>query len=279
MKDFGGMMEACHVFSTATGTPIKKPVHDSTNFKAKKTSELGTIDNTTQLIGKATFGSTELTSGVYETSLELVRDTSYDLMGEFTLAVGESFGRGGNEYLTLGSASDEPQGIQNAVSQLVGIEAINHDNILVLFHSVDASYRRSKKCAWMMNDITLLAMKQSLKDADGRPLYKQSGNAVDGFSYMIEGKPVKINTDLENGEILFGDFSRYHIRLIGGVMIRVLNELFALRNAVGIVGHTAIDGRLVDKTAIRKLAIPGIVTPEILAAADAVDAAAAAGDA
>lgn len=254
MKDYGGMMEACHVFSTSDGTPLKKPVHDSTAFKAAKTAELGTISNTTQVVDKVTFQSMELTSGIYETSLQLVRDSAYDIMGEFTMAIGESFARGANEYLTTGDQPDEPQGIENAVTAIAPT-VINYANMLALYHSVDASYRRSAKCGWMMNDTTLLSVKQNLLDADGRPIYKTSGSAVDGFGYTIEGKAVKVNTDLSDGVILFGDFDRYHVRLIGGVMIRVLNELFALRNAVGIVGHTAIDGRLVDNSAIRKLVV------------------------
>ena len=274
MKHYGGMMEACYVFSTTDGAAIKKPVHDNRSFRARKTAELGTIENEQQKVGSAKFGSMELTSGVYETSMQLVRDSAYDILGEFTLAIGESFGRGSNFYLTTGDGTDEPEGIEEAVTAIAPTE-ITYANLLRLFHSVNQAYRNSMKCCWMMNDNTLFAVKEKLIDADGRPIYKVAGDAVSGYQYMIEGKPVKINPDLSNGEILFGDFNRYHIRLIGGINIRLLNELFALRNAVGIVGHTAIDGRLVDSSAIRKMSVPGVedLDPEQAAAAAAAPAA------
>jgi HK97 family phage major capsid protein len=188
--------------------------------------------------------------------MQLVRDTAFDILGEFQSDVSESLSRGANFYLTTGSQADEPQGIQGAVSVAnAAWNAITHPNILRLMHSVDASYRRSNKCAFMCNDATVLAMKLTLIDADGRPLYKSQPNAVGGFDYVIEGKPVKINPDLADGQLLFGDFSKYHIRLVGGVMIQVLRELFALTGGIGIIGHSSIDGRLVDSTAIKKLVV------------------------
>ena len=254
MKDFGGMLSACRVFNTTDGAPLKKPILDSTNFKGAKTAELGPITNSTQTIAKATFQATELTSGIYEISHQLIRDSSFEFLDEMQAAVGESLGRISNELLTTGSATDEPQGINGAVTA-ISQTSLSHNNILELFHSVDASYRRSMKCGWMMNDTTVKTVKQTLKDADGRPLYKADPNFVGGYGYQMEGKPVWINTDLPNNVILFGDFDRYHIRLVGGVTIKTLNELFALKNAVGIIGHTAIDGRLVDTTAIKKMVI------------------------
>lgn len=252
MKDFGGMMLACHVFTTTGGQSLKKPILDSTNFKGSKTAELGTIGNNTQQIDKATFGATEITSGIYPVSYQLMRDSAYDILGEFQSAVGESLGRVSNELLTTGSANDEPQGIQGAVTAITPV-GISHANILELFHSVDAAYRRSPRCAFMMSDATLLAVKKALIDADGRPMYKSEPNTVTGFGYVMEGKPVVINTDLATGTILFGDFGKFHVRMVGGVTIKTLTELYAVQNAVGIIGHSAVDGRLVDNTAIKKL--------------------------
>ncbi len=252
MKDYGGMMEACRVFSTTDGAPLKKVLRDSTAFKALKTAELGTIANTTQTTNKATFGAMELTSGIYETSLTLVRDAAYNMLGDMQDAIGESFGRGANTYLTTSTAGDEPQGIEPALTAVTpGV--LSYGLMLSLFHSVNAAYRRSPKCAWMMSDASLLNIKTLLLDADGRPLWKVEPNAVGGFDYVIEGKRVVINDDMTTNTIAFGDFNRYEIRLVGGIAIRTLYELFALKNAVGMIGHTAIDGRIVDASAMRKL--------------------------
>ena len=252
MKDFGGMLSTCHVFNTSDGAPLRKVVHDSTNFKAQKTDELGQIQNTAQILDKVSFGACELTSGIYQTSMQLVRDSSYDILGEFQNAVGESFGRKINDLLTNGSGQDEPQGIEGAVTAIAPT-TIDYSSILELFHSVDAAYRRSPQCGWMCSDSTLLNIKRTLLDADGRPIYKSQPDAVAGYPFVMEGKQVVVNTDLADGVILFGDFAQYHIRLVANMTVRVLNELFALTNGIGIVGHQAIDGRLVNADAIKKL--------------------------
>lgn len=254
MKAFGGMMEACRVFSTTDGAPLKKIIRNHTNFKAQKTAEMTDVANTTQTMDKVTFGETELTSGIYEISLKLIRDSAYDVMGDFRDAVGESFARGANDLLTKGSAADEPQGIEGAVTAITPA-ALNYATIIELMHSVDEAYRRSMYCGFMMNDTTVKRFKQEMLDADGRPLYKSQPNIVNGFRYVIEDKPVFINNDLTDNTVLFGDFWKYEIRLIGGVTLTVLNELFALRRNIGIVGHTGIDGRLVDDTAIKKIVL------------------------
>lgn len=254
LKAYGGMVSTCHSFSTSYASPLKKVVHDSTSFKAQKTAELGTIQNTNQAISKVTFGATEYTSGVYEISHMLLRDSAYNIVGEFQSAVAESFSRAFNDVLTNGTAADEPQGLEGAVSTGV-TGAISHDNMLALMHSIDPAYRRSNRCAWMMNDATLLALKLSLKDADGRPLYNTSvnSNVVVPAAGSVEGFPVVVNQDMSADTIMFGDYSKYEIRFVGGLSVRVLNELFALTNGIGIVGHQAIDGRLVDTGAIKKL--------------------------
>lgn len=254
MKSFGGMMEACTVFTTSDGAPLKKVLRDSTNFKAQKTDELTATANTTQNMDKVTFGEMELTSGIYEISLKLIRDSAYDVLGDFQDAIGESFARGANGYLTTGTGTGEPNGLETAVTAITSA-ALNYATVLELYHSVDEAYRRSPKCAWMMSDATLKIFKQTMLDADGRPLYKRQGNIVDGFTYVIEDKPVKINNDLTTGKMFFGDMAKYQIRLVGGVSITVLNELFALRRAIGMVGHTSIDGQLVDNTAIKQIVL------------------------
>lgn len=254
MKAFGGMMRACRIFNTTTGVPIKKVTRNTTNFKATKIAELVETSNTDQTLGKVVFGETELASGIYPISLTLLRDSAYDIMSDFNQALGESFGRGANELLTKGSAADEPQGIQGAVTAITA-EAPSLTMVNNLFHSVDEAYRMSASCYWMMNDNTVKRLKNTLLDADGRPLYKQQPNIVGGYPYVMESKPVVINTDLDDNVIIFGDFSRYEIRMVGGITITVLRELFAKQRAIGMIGHTGIDGRLVDSAALRKITL------------------------
>ncbi len=254
LKAYGGMLSVSNVFSTSDGAPLKKVVHDSTSFMATKTAELGTIANTAQSIAKVSFGATDYTSGIYEISMQLLRDSAYDILGDFTSAIATSFGRRFNEDLTNGTGTGEAQGINTAATD-IGVYGLTYARLLDLMHSVDAAYRESPSCVYMMSDATVLSLKKTLVDLDNRPLWNQSTNSniVVPASMMIEGKPVVVNNSLATGTVLFGDFSRYQVRLVGSMQIRTLNELFALSNGIGIVGHAAMDGRLVDTSAIKKL--------------------------
>ena len=255
MKRFGGMLRACHVFTTTDGNAIRKPKRDTTDFEAQKIAELEDTENTDQIFSEVTFGETELASGIFPISLKLLRDTGYDVMADFNRALGESFGRGANRLLTKGAAADEPQGIEGAVAEIdpmqPGQEMINE-----MFHSVDEAYRMSDRCFWMMNDNTVKRFKNQLVDANGRPLHKSEENASAGFTYVLEEKPVIVNTHLSDDAVIFGDFESYQIRLIGGIVISVLRELFARKRAIGLIGHTGIDGRLVDSNGLVKMTLP-----------------------
>ena len=100
-------------------------------------------------------------------------------------------------------------------------------------------------------------MKKALIDENGLPYFKSMPNTIGSFQNVLEGFPVVVNDDLSDDTLIFGDFSKFHVRMVGGVTLRVLNELYALQNAIAIVGHAAIDSDCVDTTAFGKL----VVTP------------------
>ncbi len=256
LKAFGGMLSACKVFSTSNAAPIKKNIHDSTTFKAVKTAELATITQTQRTLGNVVFGGTDYAAATTEISAQLVRDSAYDIVGEFQKDLAESFGRGLNESCTTGTGTGEPDGIVAAVSAATPT-VLSHDGILELMHSVNEAYHASNKCGFMCSQQTLLDIKKALKDADGRPMYTNAGNnsVVQGFSYQIEGKPVWVNSDIPAGTLLFGDMESYEIRLVGNMVIRPLNELFAMTNAIVYVGHWCWDGRLSVADGIKKLVV------------------------
>ena len=185
-----------------------------------------------------------------------MRDSQYNIVGEFQADLAESFGRGLNESLTIGTGTGEPQGIEGAVTA-TGITTIDHDSLLELMHSVNSAYHRSPKCGFMASQNTVLDMKKALKDSMGRPMYTNAVNnsVVKGFDYVVENKPVWVNDDLADGTILFGDMNSYEIRLVGNMQTRPLTELFAMTNSIVYVGHWCWDGRLTVSDGIKKLVV------------------------
>jgi HK97 family phage major capsid protein len=123
---------------------------------------------------------------------------------------------------------------------------ISMDNMIELHHSVDPAYR--SKARFMLNDATLLVLKKK-KDGQGRYLW-QSGIAVkepdtlDGMPYTINQAMASIATTAK--PVLFGDFSKYYIRKVSGLMVLRLSERYAELNQTAFVAFERADGALVD---------------------------------
>jgi HK97 family phage major capsid protein len=138
--------------------------------------------------------------------------------------------------------------------------AITIEEILDLVHSIDPAYRNNAggNVGFMFHDQTLKALKK-LKDGENRPLWKPSvregePDTFDGYRYWL-------NQDMADTlaaaakPILFGDFSKYYIRLVNAVEIRRADELFLANDLVGFFGFHRWDANLMDTAAIKHLAM------------------------
>jgi HK97 family phage major capsid protein len=77
------------------------------------------------------------------------------------------------------------------------------------------------------------------------------------------GKPYIVNDDMPdigpgNASVLFGDFSKYKIRMVRDFRVIRLNELLAEYLSVGIFGFARADGILLDAgtNPVKKLVHP-----------------------
>ena len=106
----------------------------------------------------------------------------------------------------------------------VGINAdsLTFDNVISLFLSVKAKYRKNGK--WLMNDETALILR-TLKDKDGNYLWNHSNDTILGKEVIIsEYMPT------EGTPVLFGDFSKYLVIDREHLRLRELKELYAMDN-------------------------------------------------
>lgn len=84
---------------------------------------------------------------------------------------------------------------------------------------------------------------------DGRFIW-QDGSRV-GLPSTLFGKSYIINDDMAgigagNASVLFGDLSKYKIRMVKSFRIIRLNELLAEYLSVGLFGFARLDGTLLD---------------------------------
>jgi len=265
MKAWGPMYDEdiCTVMNTTAGNPIDIPTIDDTSVPVVPHTEAGAV--TDDGGSDATFGKKTLNAYAYDTewvkfSWELAQDSIFNfetLLGDL---LGQRLGRRANTELTVGDGTGDPNGIVTASTKgkdAAAATAVTYDEIIDLVHSVDPAYRTSPKARFMFNDKTLGALRK-LKDGEGRYIWTQGdvqggvpGNIL-GYRYSVNQAMADIATG--NKSIIFGDFGKYFVRKVGGIVMFVARERFA--PDIGLLGLIRLDGELGDTAAVKHLLQP-----------------------
>jgi HK97 family phage major capsid protein len=253
-KAFGGVRATSRVIVTGGGNPLPWPTMDDTSNSGEDSTINTNASGQDIVFGQQTLNAYKMDSGLVLVPTELFEDSGINLDAELGSILGERIGRRQNNKYTVGSGSSTFQGA--VVGASAGITfalatAIAADEIFDLFHSTDPAYRTSPKFAWMLNDSTLKALRK-LKDSQGHYLWQASLQEASPDTLL--NKPVVINQDMAsiattNKSMLVGDFSKFIIRDVRGIVVRRLNELFAQADQVGFLAWYRGDSRVVSASA------------------------------
>ena len=184
---------------------------------------------------------------------DFVHDAAFSLEDYLTERLAENFAKAEDKGFVLGTGEHMPTGIlDDTAGAETGIttSVLSFDDVLRLYHSLDAKYR--KNAVWLMNDETALTLRM-LKDSAGNYLWNPSDNT-------ILGKPVVISCDMppvKDGAkpVVFGNFSYYWIIDRSPVSIQALKELFVTLDQVGYLATEFLDGKLIHRVALKALKI------------------------
>lgn len=249
LKNYGGMFEAGTIINTSHGGDLILPTVNDTNAKATIVSE---YDQSTKRA--PSFGSVTLKAYTYRTpiipvSQTLIQDSAFNLDAVLTSLLGDSFSRGVNEQLTTGDGTGKPTGIVTAATACTtqaAATAIKLDDIIDLIKSVNSAYARNGKFMFNRNTLWELA---KIKDQTGRYIWQDSTR--EGTPATLFGKQYVLNDDMAdigagNASVLFGDLTKYNIRLVQSFRVIRLNELLAEYLSIGLFGFARVDGNLLD---------------------------------
>ena len=187
-------------------------------------------------------------ASVVKLSNDFVYSPSFNLESDVLKTFAEGMSRAEEYAFINGDGAEMPYGLLHAEKGAeIGAEAsaLTYDDVIKLYFSVKAKYRRNGK--WLMNDKTALALR-TLKDKDGNYLWNQADNTILGKEVLIS----EFMPD-EGTPILFGDFKFYRIIDRCKLNIRVLKELFATEDKIGYLGYAFMDGVLTKSEAIKSL--------------------------
>lgn len=253
LKEYGGMWEASRIIRTRKGNTLDWPTVNDTNNKAYLLSESTSAATSAVpvVFGQQQYEAYKYTSGLIQIPTELIEDSEFDILSEIRSLLVERIWRGTNEALTKADGSSKPRGVAHAATYAGTTSAsITADNLVDLLHSIDPAYRSMRSARYMFHDDVLRAIKKlSHSSSDDRPLWLPSMR--DGEPATIYGKPYTINQDMDplgDGAkwILFGDFSKYIIRVVRDMRIVRLNERYGELDQVAFVVFIRLDGDLLD---------------------------------
>lgn len=251
---YGGMLQSCNIIRTSNGNQIHFATVDDTANSASIVGENTSFSTTDLTFGTKVLDAYKYVTAVFPVSVELLEDSEYPLIPFIQEALATRLGRKWNYDLTLGTGSDQPQGVVPActVGKTAGLaSSVAADELIDLLHSVDASYRNG--AVWMMNDSTYAAIRK-LTDDNGQFIW---GPGLNGASQdMLLGKPIIVNNDMADigasaKPIMFGNFKKYIARIVNKVQVIVARERYVDTLSVGFFGYGRMDGELLNSSAIK----------------------------
>lgn len=259
MIDMSAILQAGPtILETDSGETIEVPV--TTSFSsATLTAENVAMTESDPAFAKRTLGAYKYMTGL-QAPRELINDTGVDLEGFIARQCGWAVGNALGTDLAVGNGSSKPSGIvQTASTGVTGgtgvAGAFITDNLLDLFYSVIGPYRASRSCGWIMRDATVGALRK-LKDTTGQYLWQPSLTV--GAPDVFNGKPVYTDPNiaavgLGAKSVVFGDISRYFVRLAGGVRFERSTDFAFNTDQVTFKAIIRGDGLLVDQTGAVKV--------------------------
>jgi HK97 family phage major capsid protein len=256
LEDENIFRQIANVISTSTGDR-KIPVVASKG-EASWVDEEGAVPESDDSFGQVSIGAYKLATMI-KVSEELLNDNVFDLEGYIAREFARRIGTKEEEAFFAGNGTGKPLGIlantggaQISVTT-AGATAITLDEILDLFYSLKAPYRKS--ATFVLNDATVKAIRK-LKDSTGQYLWQPS--IKEATPDTILNRPLLTSSfvpELAAGAktIVFGDFSYYWVADRQGRTFKRLNELFAATGQVGFIATQRVDGRLVLPEAVKVL--------------------------
>jgi len=243
------------LLNTTSGETIKVPTEASRSV-ATATAEAAVFTGT-----QPTFSSFDLKAHKYgallQVSRELVEDAGIDIVGfiarQFAVAVGTAV----NSVLTTGTGTVQPNGIANAAGSALtggtGVSgAFTAANLITLAHAVDSAYAMRPRAGFMMRRATLGSVR-SLQDGSGQFIYSVGGAGLPDtlLGYPVIENPYVPAVGTGAKSVLFGDFSSYHVRQVGGIEVARSEDYGFANDVITFRASVRLDGNLGQSAAVK----------------------------
>jgi HK97 family phage major capsid protein len=250
-----------NLLQTSTGVDFNFPTNNDIANKGRRIAEAGARTLKDTEFANVAVGSYAYTSDIIQVSAELARDSAFNLPLYLAGILAERLGRIMNDEFTNADGSSKPQGIVTGSTlghTATAAAALERADFVKLMYSVNAAYR-SQGSFMFSSDVEEALMLLPHGSTDERPLWAPSFR--EGSPDTVLGRPYYINDDMDEvaaskKPILFGDMSKFIVRLVGQPVIRFSSEYGWANNVLSWEGTWYGDSRILDNTAIKHLLTP-----------------------
>ena len=238
------------IIRTNGGNDLIMPTCNDTSNSGAILAEANDAAEVDFVFGSKTLHAYTYTSKVIRASIEFLRDSSVANIEDWIAGkLGERIGRATGAHFITGDANSKPEGLAHAST--LGVTAaddvdITYTELVDLEHSVNPAYRMVGE--WLLADGALKGIKK-LKDGEGRPLWVpgvavREPDTILGHRFAVD---MNIPTPATAAiPVYFGDFSKFHIRDVGGMTLLRLTERYAEYLQVGFLMFSRHDSLLLD---------------------------------
>ena len=248
--------QICRVIQTAGTHKIPIVAEKPT---AAWTAETAPVNFSNESFEEVELQAHKLTCGL-KLSRELLEDAAFDIQAHIIDQCSAAIARSEEESFITGDGVGKPTGILTSIATITGaiIETtgttITADDLVSLEYALPRPYRQN--AVWVMSDDTLAIIRR-LKDSTQNFIFQPQ--MTENEPARIFGRPIYTSGFMPSptaGEtvILFGDFkSGYVIGDRAQRSVQALHELFAANDISAFLLRERVDGKLVDKNAIKAL--------------------------
>ncbi|WP_262703974.1 MULTISPECIES: phage major capsid protein [Streptomyces] len=252
------------LLTTTSGETLRVP-RTSALSTASIVTEGGTIPASDPTLSSVSLGAFKY-AFLVQVSSELVQDSGVDLEGYLAREAGQAIGLGLGAHLVNGTGSGQPRGvILDATTGATGPTGTatsfgaqgtagqGTDLIYDLFGSLAEPYVMQPAAGWLLRNATLTAIRK-LKATTGETAgteFVTDGPA--GASGSMIGKPAFIDPFVPAmgagaKSVLFGDWSRYFVRMVNGIRFERSDDYAFNSDLVTFRAILRADAALVDNT-------------------------------
>jgi HK97 family phage major capsid protein len=249
LKYYSPILQRVTIKPTADGNTFSIPRStDVANSVAIVSQSGASATNVDPTFDKVSFGAYMFRT-VVQVTYEMLQDSIFDVEGYVVDTLGVRFARAMEKYTVAGTGSSQPTGlVASAVANGTAVTlAATHksfyqfEDLFSLFSSVDLAYRPN--CTLVLHDSSVWDLRK-IKDSNGRYIWDVNNTLVQnaqpdkiaGFNYVVSNS-IDASNSFSHNIAVFADLSRHVVRMVDGVQITRLNELY---RANGMIGFEAV---------------------------------------